>query len=90
MSKEPVILKKEGEKEVIQALCSLIEAKSEAALSASVNATFHLGLSGGSMAKFLVSGLPSITTDWARWRLFFCDERLVPEDDEDSTWGLYR
>jgi len=87
-SSKTVILKKEDEKEVVQALCSLIEAKSEAALS--VSATFHLGLSGGSLAKFLISGLSSIKTDWARWRLFFCDERLVPAEDGDSTWGLYR
>ena len=89
-SSKTVILKKEDEKEVIQALCSLIEAKSEAALSVSATATFHLGLSGGSLAKFLISGLSSIKTDWARWRLFFCDERLVPAEDGDSTWGLYR
>ena len=90
MPKAPVILKKEDEKEVIQALCSLIEARSEAALSASATARFHLGLSGGSLAKFLISGLSTIKTDWARWRLFFCDERLVPVEDGDSTWGLYR
>ena len=90
MPKAPVILKKEDEKEVIQTLCSLIEAKSEAALAASDTATFHLGLSGGSLAKFLISGLSTIKTDWARWRLFFCDERLVPVEDGDSTWGLYR
>ena len=90
MPREPVIVKKEDEKEVIQALCSLIEDRSKAAISASDTATFHLGLSGGSMAKFLISGLATIQTDWARWRLFFCDERLVPVEDGDSTWGLYK
>ena len=42
------------------------------------------------MAKFLCEGLPSIKTDWSRWKLFFCDERLVEAENPDSTWGLYR
>ena len=35
-------------------------------------------------------GLPSISTNWAAWRLFFCDERLVAPENPDSTWGVYR
>jgi 6-phosphogluconolactonase len=82
------ILVKTGEAEVVEELCNIIQEKAQESLSK--NATFNIGLSGGSMAKFLCQGLPKIETEWSRWRLFFCDERLVPEDSEDSTWGLYK
>ena len=87
---KPIIKKEADEAAVIKSLCSLIEEKAAAALSQDPSATFNLGLSGGSLAKFLCQGLPAIQTDWARWRLFFCDERLVPADSSDSTWGVYR
>lgn len=35
------------------------------------------------------NGLPSLHTDWKSWKIFLCDERLVPETDEESTGGLY-
>ena len=44
---------------------------------------------GGSLAKFLGKGLPSITTEWKKWTIFFCDERLVSVDSEHSTLKLY-
>jgi len=84
------IIVKLDEKEVVAALCSLVEGKARAALSENPNQTFNIGLSGGSLAKFLCSGLGKIETDWRRWRLFFCDERLVPFSSPDSTWGLYK
>ena len=90
MSCKPKILVKDNEEEVIKALCTLIESKSKEVLDKDPSHSFNIGLSGGSMAKFLCSGLPSINTEWARWKLFFCDERLVPEDSPDSTWGLYK
>lgn len=42
------------------------------------------------MVKYLCTGLPTITTDWSKWRIFFCDERYVPDDDPDSTFGTYK
>jgi len=51
---------------------------------------FKIGLSGGSLVKFLSEGLPTITTDWSKWRFFFCDERIVPFDNEESTYGVYK
>jgi 6-phosphogluconolactonase len=42
------------------------------------------------MVKFLEKGLPGIQTEWSKWRLFFCDERIVPTDSEDSTFGAYK
>ena len=86
----PIIKQEADEAGVIQCLSSLIEKKAAAALAQNDSATFNLGLSGGSLAKFLCQGLPTIQTDWARWRLFFCDERLVPAGSSDSTWGVYQ
>lgn len=51
---------------------------------------FRIGLSGGSLIKYLAAGADTCTTDWTKWQLFFCDERYVPEEDEDSTFGQYR
>lgn len=31
--------------------------------------------------------LPNINTDWTKWTVFFCDERYVPENDSESTFG---
>jgi 6-phosphogluconolactonase len=45
---------------------------------------------GGSLIKFLEKGLPEINTDWSKWRFFFCDERIVPEESTDSTFGAYK
>jgi 6-phosphogluconolactonase len=53
---------------------------------------FTIGVSGGSVAKYLTQGLgaraPSV--DWTKWRIFFCDERLVPFDDGESTYGYFK
>ncbi|XP_065162519.1 6-phosphogluconolactonase [Atheta coriaria] len=51
---------------------------------------FKVGVSGGSLIKLLTDALlenPDI--DYAKWKIFFCDERLVPVDDSDSTYGAY-
>lgn len=45
--------------------------------------------SGGSVVKYLCEGLPQVKTDWSKWTLAFCDERIVPEDNDDSTFGCY-
>lgn len=45
---------------------------------------------GGSLVKFLSEGLPTINTDWSKWRFFFCDERIVSFENGESTYGLYR
>lgn len=63
--------------------------ESSAAESIARCGTFRLGLSGGSLIKYLCHGLPNITTEWTKWQLFFCDERYVSEADLDSTFGNY-
>lgn len=73
---------------VVKKLSSIIEKSANAAID--TGDTFKIGLSGGSLVKFLADGLPTIKTDWSKWRFFFCDERVVPFDDDDSTYGLYK
>lgn len=76
-----------SEQNVIEELCKLVE--SSAAESIARCGTFRLGLSGGSLIKYLCHGHPNITTEWTKWQLFFCDERYVSEADLDSTFGNY-
>lgn len=45
---------------------------------------------GGSLAKYLSTGLPNIKTDFTKWQLFFCDERYVAEDDPECTFSVYK
>lgn len=49
-----------------------------------------LNSTGGSVATFLSLGLPTIDTDFKKWIIFFCDERLVADNDADSTFGHYK
>lgn len=78
----------EDKSAVITALCTLIEKTSEESIQS--HGSFNIGLSGGSLVTFLVTGLPKITADFSKWKLFFCDERLVPVNDPDSTFGVYK
>ena len=55
---------------------------------------FHIFLNstvilGGSAAKYLCEHLPTYDMDWSKWRIFFCDERHVSENDPESTYGFY-
>lgn len=50
----------------------------------------NLFVLGGSVAKFLGNGLPSSSTDWSKWKIFFCDERHVPFDDAECTYTIYK
>uniref|UniRef100_A0A5K3FJL9 6-phosphogluconolactonase n=1 Tax=Mesocestoides corti TaxID=53468 RepID=A0A5K3FJL9_MESCO len=50
-----------------------------------------VGLSGGSMPSIISSGLIALDdVDWSRVHFFFCDERIVPFDDPESTFGIYQ
>ncbi|XP_074597159.1 6-phosphogluconolactonase [Brevipalpus obovatus] len=52
---------------------------------------FSVGLSGGSLVGLLCKVLPILkdSVDMGKWRFFFCDERMVPFDDGESTFGAY-
>ena len=56
------------------------------------NADINIGLSGGSLPKFLAAGMKTHQgkdLNWSKVNFFFCDERMVPKDDPESTLGLY-
>lgn len=86
--KESQILVVENEQAVISKMSGII--KDIASKSISETGSFKVGVSGGSLVKFLVQGLQSIETDFNKWTIFFCDERVVPENDKDSTFGVYK
>ncbi|NWU25077.1 6PGL phosphogluconolactonase, partial [Dyaphorophyia castanea] len=70
----------------------VVEAAAEAVAS---SGRFTLGLSGGSLVELLARELPPALRDApeadpSRWLLAFCDERLVPPEHPDSTYGAYR
>lgn len=51
-----------------------------------------IGVSGGSLPKFLVAGMKTDlgkTLDWSKVTFLFCDERMVSVDNPDSTLGVY-
>ncbi|CAL1286953.1 unnamed protein product [Larinioides sclopetarius] len=77
-----------NEAEVISSVSKLIESKASEAINK--NNCFRVGLSGGSLIKFLCKGLPTINTTWQKWQFFFCDERHVPFDHPESTFGCYK
>lgn len=42
------------------------------------------------MITLLKEGLPKSGADFSKWRIFFCDERVVAESSQDSTFGQYK
>ncbi|XP_015586040.1 6-phosphogluconolactonase [Cephus cinctus] len=73
---------------VVKKLSAIIEEKANEVLA--TQEIFKIGLSGGSLVGFLAEGLPGISTDWSKWKFFFCDERVVPYDNNESTFGAYK
>lgn len=72
------------------ALAHLIASRAEKAFSSGAG-SFSLGVSGGSLVSILSKELPAVPNlDCSRWLVGFCDERLVPFDDPESTYGLYK
>ncbi|XP_016120825.1 6-phosphogluconolactonase-like [Sinocyclocheilus grahami] len=70
-------------------LAQLVSSRAEKALR--TGASFSLGLSGGSLVSILSKELPAVPNlDCSRWLIGFCDERLVPFSDPESTYGLYK
>lgn len=82
------VIRVKSEQDVIEELTKLVESSAKEAIERSGH--FRVGLSGGSLVKYLCNGLPKIATDWSKWQLFFCDERYVADSDIDSTFGAYK
>ncbi|XP_041369351.1 6-phosphogluconolactonase-like [Gigantopelta aegis] len=78
----------DSDKAVSLELCSFVINKANDAIKR--NGAFFVGVSGGSVAKFLCQGLPSLKTDWSKWHIFFCDERHVPFTDSECTYSYYK
>ncbi|KAG9304344.1 hypothetical protein G9A89_019906 [Geosiphon pyriformis] len=77
--------------ELSVALTDLIVKLSSESIAA--RGRFTIGLSGGSLPKLLAANLKSKGQEviaWDQWRVFFCDERLVPLDHEDSNYKLWK
>lgn len=85
---EMEIVTVKDEAEVIATLWQHIERAATAAIAE--NNVFRIGLSGGSLVKYLAAGATTVKTDWSKWNLFFCDERYVEEQDAESTFGQYK
>ncbi|XP_020754462.1 6-phosphogluconolactonase isoform X2 [Odocoileus virginianus] len=80
--------------ELAASLAQLVVQQAASCL-ADAGARFMLGLSGGSLVSMLARELPAAAApagpaSLARWTLGFCDERLVPFEHAESTYGLYR
>jgi len=82
-----VIIAKDEAKLAIE-LGKLIEKASNEAIE--TKNSFYIGVSGGSLIHFLRVGLGTIATDFNKWKIFFNDERVVPINDPDSTFGAYQ
>ncbi|KOS17073.1 putative 6-phosphogluconolactonase [Escovopsis weberi] len=66
------------------------------ALGIERHGAFKIAVSGGSLPKTLAQALlapaagPHDVVDWARWEIFFADERAVPLDHADSNHALLK
>ncbi|CAG8482125.1 11992_t:CDS:2 [Acaulospora colombiana] len=83
----PHIVTKPTIDELSIALVDLVVEESRKAINA--RDRFTIGLSGGSLPKVLATDLKDREdVEWDKWQVFFCDERLVPLDSEDSNYLL--
>ena len=74
--------------EVGSQVCSYIEQVADVTIAE--KGRFVIGVSGGSVAQLLNRYLPEIRSDWDKWHIFLCDERVVPKDDPECTWSVIR
>lgn len=87
---EPTIKVADSEEEVAKMLADFVEKHAASVLGSSSDSDFIIGLSGGSLPKFFATGAKNLKLDWDRVKFIFCDERLVPVDDPESTLGVYK
>jgi 6-phosphogluconolactonase len=78
--------------EVVTKLRSVIE-ESFSEFRKSRRERFTVALSGAGMITTLSDVIPGISSlsgdEWKTWLIFFVDERLVPAENEESTYGGY-
>ena len=91
MAKPNIIIAENGDQvalELIKIVKSCLEKVEEGGNHKAV-----IGVSGGSLPKFLVQGIHSDLgkdIDWSKVTFIFCDERMVDISHPDSTMGLYK
>ncbi|EHN02259.1 Sol4p [Saccharomyces cerevisiae x Saccharomyces kudriavzevii VIN7] len=83
------------EKALVHEFGKYILEKQDSALADNADAVFNIAISGGSMNQALYEGLVSDKDifphiKWPQWRIFFCDERLVPFEDPQSNYGQFK
>ncbi|GAM83375.1 hypothetical protein ANO11243_013620 [Dothideomycetidae sp. 11243] len=94
MGKPPMLYSFAGTAELASGLRKYVLAQQNAALDR--HGVFRVGVSGGSLPKTLSQALlakGSSEQDQPRfdkWEIFFCDERCVPLDHEDSNFKLLK
>lgn len=86
---EPTVIVVNNGEEVSRELGKLIEAEAISVLK-SPDSVLVIGLSGGSLPNFFASAAKDLQLDWGRVKFIFCDERMVPENDPESTFGVYK
>ncbi|XP_074655824.1 6-phosphogluconolactonase-like [Tubulanus polymorphus] len=86
----PILHIIDDESKLIKSLTELILSKQNDAVSE--KRKFSIGVSGGSVAKYLSQGLPELGTqlNYDEWRVYFCDERHVPFTDSECTYKYYK
>jgi len=83
----PIVHTFPNTRELSVSLADLVVKLSEDAIN--IRNRFTVGISGGSLPKLLAADLKNREdVEWDKWQVFFCDERLVPLDHEDSNYFL--
>ncbi len=79
----------EDNAKIQSAVVDLIVAK--AAEAEKHHGHFSIGLSGGSVSKIVSLGLRDRKElNWSSWHVFYCDERHVDFENQDSTHAFYK
>lgn len=79
--------------ELAKKLGGLVLQAQDAALAKT--GVFNLAISGGSLVNVLHATLIEDKelagkVQWDKWRVYFCDERIVPLDHADSNYGAFK
>lgn len=88
----PTVYAYEESLQVASAVALYVLAAQKSALA--VAPTFKIAVSGGLLGKVLKKGLVDNVAvrnqvQWAKWEVYFSDERIVPLDHADSNCGLF-
>lgn len=70
--------------EICNHIWEMIKCKSQKAILE--KGIFYIGFSGGSLPKIMAKADMCTGIEFDKWRVFFTDERLVPNDHNDSNF----